>query len=170
MNDYATFLANKSQYGCGAGFDPVWMPDCLFGFQNHLTEWSLRRGRAAMFADCGLGKTLMQLVWAENVVRKTNRPVLILTPLAVAQQMVREGEKFGIEVHRTAGEVHPGINVTNYEKLHHFDPNDWAGCVCDESSAIKAMNGRNLNGRTVRVNQAEERKPRESNGAQRRRF
>jgi len=56
--------------------------------------------------------------------------------------MVREGEKFGIEVHRTAGEVHPGINVTNYEKLHHFDPKDWAGCVCDESSAIKAMNGK----------------------------
>jgi len=107
-------------------------------------DWACRKGRAAIFADCGLGKTPMQLVWAENVVRKTNGRVLILTPLAVAFQTVREGEKFGIEcTHRREG-VRDGdkIVVTNYERLHHFDPNDFAGVVCDESSILKNLDGK----------------------------
>jgi len=140
--DYATFLERKAQDGTFEGFAPLWMPSFLFDFQQSIVEWSIRKGKNAIFADCGMGKTPMELVWAENVVRKTNKPVLILTPLAVAQQTIRESEKFGIEAHRTAGQVHPGINVTNYEKLHHFLPEDFAGCVCDESSAIKSFNGK----------------------------
>jgi hypothetical protein len=84
----------------------------------------------------------MQLVWAENVYRHTNRPVLIMTPLAVGAQTVREGGKFGIEVHRSAtGFVHKGINIVNYERLHYYNPNDFAGAVCDESSILKSFDG-----------------------------
>jgi len=136
--DYAAFLARKAQMRADCGFEPLWMPDFLFGFQQVLTEWALRKGRGAIFADCGLGKTPMSLVWAENVVRKTNRPVLILTPLAVARQFVREGEKFGIEVKLARdGRVRKGINVVNYQMLHHFEPRDFAGLVCDESGVLK---------------------------------
>jgi hypothetical protein len=140
---YAEFIARKTQRGADHGFAPVWMPDFLYPFQQALTEWSILKGRGAMFADCGLGKTPMQLVWAENVVRHTNRSVLILTPLAVAQQTVREAEKFGIEARRSAGKIETGahIVVTNYEKLAHFSPDDFSAVVCDESSAIKAFNG-----------------------------
>lgn len=143
MSEYAAFLDRKSQAGEAHGFAPLWLPDFLFPFQRSLTEWSIRRGRGAMFADCGLGKTPMQLVWAENVVRHTNRPVLILTPLAVAQQTIREAEKFGIEAVRSSGPVKPGarIVVTNYEKLHHFDPSQFVGVVCDESSILKHFSG-----------------------------
>lgn len=140
--EYAEFLHHKTQTGTGDGFAPTFLPDFLIDFQAALVDWSVRKGRAAPFADCGLGKTPMQLVWAENVVRHTNRPVLILAPLAVSAQTVREGEKFGIEVHRsTDGRIRPGINVTNYERLHHFDPNDVAGVVCDESSILKSFDG-----------------------------
>ncbi len=139
---YTEFLDRKSQSGTFDGFDPVWMPDFLFDFQVSMVEWALRKGRAALFEDCGMGKTPQQLVWAENVVRKTNRPVLILTPLAVSQQTVGEAEKFGIQATRShKGEIHPGINVTNYERLHFFNPSDFAGCVCDESSILKSFDG-----------------------------
>jgi hypothetical protein len=84
----------------------------------------------------------MQLVWAENVVRQTNRPVLLLTPLAVGAQTAREAEKFGIAVHRASdGAARPGITIANYERLHHFSPSDFAGVVCDESSILKAFDG-----------------------------
>lgn len=142
MEAYQKFLQAKAQADAGFGFAPNWTPAFLFPFQIALVDWALRKGRAAIFADCGLGKTPMQLVWAENVVRHTNRPVLILTPLAVAAQTVREADKFGIECHRSGdGTVHPGIVVTNYERVHHFDPSDFAGVVCDESSAIKTFGG-----------------------------
>lgn len=118
------------------------MPEFLFDFQEALVDYSIRAGRSAIFADCGLGKTPIQLVWAENIIRKTNKPVLILTPLAVAAQTIREAKKFGINASRTSGVVHPGINVTNYEKLHHFDSADFSGVVCDESACIKAFNGK----------------------------
>lgn len=142
---YDRFLAGKAQVGGDHGFEPVWLPDSLFDFQRSLVAWAVRRGRAAIFADCGLGKTLMQLVWAENVVRHTNRPVLVLTPLAVGGQTVREAEKFGVAAVRSAaGELRPGarVVVTNYERLHHFDPADFAGVVCDESSILKDFNGK----------------------------
>jgi hypothetical protein len=142
MKTYQEFIKNKSQCGYNAGFDPVWMPNFLYDFQKVLVEWSIRKGRSAIFADCGLGKTPMQLVWAENIVRKTGRPVLIIAPLAVAPQTVREGVKFGIEVIQSRdGHIGPGITATNYEQLHRFDPKPFAGVVCDESSAIKQFQG-----------------------------
>lgn len=144
ISSYARFLEGKRQYGALEGFKPLWIPDFLFGFQSHLTDWNLRHGRSATFADCGLGKTPMQLVWAENVVRHTGKPVLVLTPFAVAGQTVREAEKFGIDARKSAGETKRGdaILVANYEKLHLFSPHDFGGVVCDESSAIKAFNGK----------------------------
>jgi hypothetical protein len=140
---YEEFLLRKSQLGTNDGFDPVWMPDFLFDFQKALVEWSLVKGRSGIFADCGLGKTPLSLVWAENIVRKENKPVLILTPLAVAQQFIREGDKFGIECKRSKDGSIPGkIIVANYERLHYFNPNDFNGVVCDESSSIKAFDGK----------------------------
>ena len=99
---YKDFLDQKTHEGATHGFDPVFMPDQLFDFQQSLVDWAVRKGRAAIFADCGLGKTAMQLTWAENVARHTGKPVLILTPLAVAAQTIREGEKFGIECRRSS--------------------------------------------------------------------
>ena len=142
--DYPEFLKLKSQSDFNHGFKPLWIPDWLFDFQKELVTWSLLKGRAAIFADCGLGKTPMQLVWAQNVTEKTNKPVLIITPLAVAPQTVREGEKFGIEVYQSYDGVFPKnkkIIVTNYERLHYFNWQDFGGCVCDESSAIKHFSG-----------------------------
>lgn len=141
---YASFLDAKRQDGTMHGFDPEWMPDFLFDFQRALVEWALRKGKAAIFADCGLGKTPMQLVWAENVVRHTGRPVLIATPLAVNHQTVLEAEKFGIQAARSQdGTVPDGarIVVTNYERLERFRAGDFAGMVCDESSILKNFDG-----------------------------
>jgi hypothetical protein len=143
--DYASFIESKSQVGTAAGFAPVWLPDFLFDFQRALVEWAIRKGRAALFEDCGLGKTPQQLVWAENVVRHTNRPVLILTPLAVGRQTVREAEKFGVQAAQCRDGTTPAaakIVVANYERLHHFDPAAFAGVVCDESSVLKNFDGK----------------------------
>lgn len=144
MEDYRRFIERKLQYGKDSGFNPVWMPDFLFDFQKHLVEWACLKGRGAILADCGLGKTPMFLTWAENVVRKEAGRVLVLTPLAVSHQTVEEGEKFGVEVHRSRdGKIGgAGIYVTNYERLHYFNPDDFTGVVCDESSAIKNFNGK----------------------------
>ena len=141
---YAEFLDAKAQSGAMDGFAPEWMPDFLFDFQKQLVEWSLLKGKAAIFADCGLGKTPMQLVWAENVARHTGRPVLIATPLAVNHQTVREAEKFGMEAVRVTDGVVPAgarIVVTNYERLDRFQASDFAGMVCDESSILKNFDG-----------------------------
>ena len=141
-NDYAKFLKTKQDHGSESGFAPLWMPGFLFDFQEALVDWAVRLGRAAIFADCGMGKTPMQLVWAENIIRKTNKPVLILTPLAVSGQTLEEAEKFGIEAHRAQPEANPTtIQVTNYEKLHYFDATNYAGVVCDESSILKNFRG-----------------------------
>lgn len=141
--NYQDFLNQKTQVGCDEGFEPLWMPNMLFPFQRALVEWAQRKGRGAVFADCGLGKTFVQLTWAENVVRKTGGRVLILTPLAVAFQTVNEGAKIGVEVsHRREG-IKPGdgIVVTNYERLHHFNAEDFQAVVCDESSILKNFDG-----------------------------
>lgn len=140
--EYAAFLAKRSQQGAFDGFSPVWMPDYLKDFQAHLVEWAIRMGRSALIEDCGLGKTPQQLVWLENVVRHTNRPVLDIAPLSVTRQTAREATKFGIDVHVSMdGSIRHGINITNYEKLHLFDPNDFAGAACDESSILKSFDG-----------------------------
>lgn len=143
ITDYTQFIDRKRQLGGEYGFDPTFMPEFLFPFQRALIAWAVRKGRAAIFADCGLGKTPMQLVWAENVVRRTNRNVLILTPLAVAQQLVAEGQKFGIEVGLSRnGKPAGDITALNYERLHNADESDYAGVVCDESSIIKHWSGK----------------------------
>jgi len=143
MSDYNQFLERKTQFGGDSGFYPVWMPDFLFDFQQALVERSLLKGRSAIFADCGLGKSPIQLAWAENVARKTNKRVLIATPLAVSDQTIREGQKFGIETARSKSGILPAakIVVTNYESLHRFDPNDFTAMVCDESSILKSFDG-----------------------------
>lgn len=139
---YDAFLAAKSQHGGQYGFAPLVMPDVLFDFQQTLLDWSVRKGRAAIFADCGLGKTPIALAWASNVVRHTGKRVLILTPLAVGPQFVEEGEKFQMPcVQSREGKLIGDICVTNYEQLHHFSPHDFAGVVADESSAIKHFEG-----------------------------
>jgi hypothetical protein len=140
---YQEFLDNKSQSNLDHGFEPIWMPDFLFGFQRKLVDWAIRKGRAAIFADCGLGKTPMQLVWAENVCRKTSGKVLIITPLAVSAQTIREADKFNIEAMQSReGKIRENITVTNYEQLHKFDSTAFTGVVCDESSAIKQFGGK----------------------------
>jgi len=142
LPDYREFVERKSQLISGDGFKPLWMPDFLYPFQQYLTDWAIQRGRDAIFAECGMGKTPMQLVWAENVLRKTNKPVLILAPIAVGHQTAREGEKFGIECQRSKdGTVYP-ITITNYERLHYFNRDDFGGVVADESSAIKHFTGK----------------------------
>lgn len=139
---YQDFLAGKSQSGLYSGFDPLFMPDYLFDFEKHLVDWAVRKGRGAIFADCGLGKTIQELVWAQNIVQKENRPVLIITPLAVSHQTLREGEKFGIECSRSNdGKVTGDIVITNYERLHYFNADDFVGVVCDESSILKNFDG-----------------------------
>lgn len=140
--DYTQFLREKSQAGADSGFAPLWMPDFLFDYQHALTDWSIRKGRAAKLADCGLGKTPMGLVWASNVARKTGRPVLYLTPLAVAPQTVGEAEKFGIEARQSRDGSSAGhVVVANYERLHLFNASDFGGVVCDESSILKNFGG-----------------------------
>jgi hypothetical protein len=139
---YANFLHNKSQLGGNHGFNPSFMPDYLFDFQKHLVDYSVNKGRSAMFADCGMGKTPMQLVYAQNVVEHTNKNVLIIAPLCVSGQTVHESEKFGIECKRSRdGSIHGKITITNYEQLHRFNPTDFVGVVCDESSILKSFRG-----------------------------
>lgn len=142
IDSYSDFLDAKAQGGSNHGFDPVWMPSFLFDFQAAMVDWAVRKGRAAIFADCGLGKTPMGLTWASNVARKTGKPVLYLTPLAVASQTIREADKFDIDTTLSRDGSSSGhVIVTNYEKLHHFRPADFSGVVCDESSILKSFNG-----------------------------
>lgn len=142
MSDYHSFVASKSQLDHTGGFRPDFLPDYLFDFQAHLLEWACGMSRAALFEDCGLGKTIQECVFAENVIRKTNGNVLIAAPLAVSRQIVREAEKFGIESKFSRGEkVHRGITVTNYENLHKFNASDFVGFIGDESSILKSFDG-----------------------------
>jgi len=146
---YETFLEAKSQLDGMHGFTAPDLPGFLFDFQRDLVAWALQKGRAAIFADCGLGKTPMQLVWANEVAKETGKPVLILTPLAVTYQTVLEAEKFGIAAHRSNGEIRGPIQVCNYDRLHHFKPDDFAGVVCDESSILKSFDGATRNAITA---------------------
>lgn len=141
MSDaYAQFLARKTQDSTDYGFDPLWVPEWLFPFQQDMVSWATRKGHAALLEDCGLGKTPQQLVWAENVYRKTGRPVLLVAPLAVTFQTLGEAEKFGIDAAVSrVGTITAPITITNYDRLHLFDPVDVAGMVADESSAIKSF-------------------------------
>jgi len=146
--NYTDFLQSKRIETAPSGFTAESVNPMLFEFQRDIVTWALRRGRAAVFADCGLGKTPIQLAWAEQVVRRLNNPVLILAPLAVSKQTVREGEKFGIEVRLATAQADittPALYVTNYEKLHHFDLSVFGGVVLDESSILKSYTGATRN-------------------------
>lgn len=141
LNGYHEFLKRKSQSDNRSGFAPTFIPKQAKDFQGAMIEWACSMGRAALFEDCGMGKTLQELAWGQNVVEHTNKSVLNLAPLAVSSQTIREGEKFGIEV-RKVGNPFRGIVTTNYEQLHKLDPNDFAGVICDESSILKNFDGK----------------------------
>ncbi len=143
MSDYQKFLQSKESIWEGVQMvsrDLIDIPNQAFDYQRASVEWAAIKGRSALFADCGLGKTLMQLAWANNVPGTT----LILTPLAVASQTAQEAETFGIDarVVSDASEIGDGINITNYDKIHKFDGIEFAGVVLDESSILKAMTGK----------------------------
>ncbi len=145
MTNYQQFIDSKLALSDLVGFDPSDFPD-LFDFQSSIVDWACRRGRAAIFADTGLGKTAMQLAWADQVVKHTGNPVLILAPLCVAQQTVREAERMqidGVRYARTkALVIGSRIVVTNYEMMDHFDPSYFSGIVLDESSILKSLDGK----------------------------
>jgi hypothetical protein len=145
---YTEFLERKRIVAESRGIQPAEPRAKLFPFQSDIVKWALRRGRAALFEDCGLGKTPQQLEWADQVVSATDRPVLLVAPLAVSSQTVREGEKFGVRVNIAASQreidvMNPAIWITNYEKLHHFNaPEAFGGIVLDESSILKGFDGK----------------------------
>ncbi len=142
--NYREFLESKTLNDIPSGFQPGAVNDMLFDFQADIVRWAIKRGRAAIFADCGLGKTPMQLDWARAVLEETNKSILIVAPLAVSRQTKREGIKFGIGVNVCRGQEHvrKGINITNYEMLHKFDPDKFSGVVLDESSILKSFSGK----------------------------
>ena len=142
MFNYDQFLDQKTHASENHGFEPLFIPKQAKDFQAAILRWSVLKGRSATFADCGLGKTFMQLAWAQNIVQKTNRPVLLLTPLSVASQTVKEGERFGIECKRSKdGTIPAKIVITNYQQLHKFNWQDFDGVACDESSILKNFDG-----------------------------
>lgn len=144
MTDYQEFIEAKRKIIEPSGFEPSALNDKLFDFQRDIVKWACRKGKAAIFADCGLGKTPMQLEWAHQVCEHTGGDVLILAPLAVSKQTYYEGCKFGIEVNvcRAQKGVKPGINITNYEMLSKFNPRHFTGIVLDESSILKSYTGK----------------------------
>ena len=137
---YAKFLASKriSVASHGPTVEPGAIHPMLFPFQRDLVRWAVRKGRAALFADTGLGKTLMQVEWARLIGERT----LIIAPLSVARQTVREAAKVGVTVTYTRGDRLDGISITNYEMVEHFDPADYGAVVLDESSILKALDGK----------------------------
>ena len=137
--DYSDFVQSKLGTESSSGIARFAREYELFPHQRDLAAWALRRGRAAIFADTGLGKSRMQLAWADTVCHETKGDVLILAPLAVAEQTVAEGEEIGVSVKRVLdqSEVEPGINITNYDRMHRFDASRFSGVVLDESSVIK---------------------------------
>lgn len=143
---YDNFLFNKRIRiePSGISVDPMSLNSHLFDYQRAIVHRALLQGKFCIWADCGLGKTLQQLSWADEVSKHTGQPVLVLAPLAVSSQTVREGHKFGIHVTQcaTAQDVALGVNITNYEKLEHFDPSVFSGVVLDESSILKSYTGK----------------------------
>lgn len=142
--EYQEFLKSKKHTLGKSGFDPDWMPAEGFDFQKHIITQAVQKGRMGVFLDTGLGKTLVQLSIAHNVVRKTNGRVLILTPLAVAFQFLQDATRFGIDdvEHSKDGKFTGKIIVCNYERLHYLDPNDFDCVMLDESSILKNFQGK----------------------------
>lgn len=146
VSEYRRFIEKKLRYNTSAGFDipEQYLNPLLFDFQKYVVRKALANGVYAIFADCGLGKTMMQLEWAHQVIRNTAMPVIILCPLAVAGQTIDEGKKLGYEVHRykrVFPVVDAGIYIANYEQLDNVDCHEFSGVVLDESSILKNFNG-----------------------------
>lgn len=146
IEDYNRFIENKRQIIASCGFSVTQdsLNPTLFDFQKDIVRWALKRGRAAIFAGTGLGKSRMQVEWSQKIHELSGGDVLILAPLAVAPQTVQEGAALGYNVHlcRSQDDVKPGVNITNYEMLHHFEPVLFAGVVLDESSILKSFTGK----------------------------
>ena len=144
MNEYQQFLESKRHTIGNFGFNANYIPDIAFDFQKYVIEKAILKGRSAIFLDTGLGKTLVQLSLAKNIVNHTNKKVLILTPLAVAFQFILEAEKLGIDdiEYSKDGKHTKKIVVCNYERLHYFNENDFEGVILDESSILKNFDGK----------------------------
>lgn len=147
IQDYRSYIASRAGKPIAQGFAPREINKHMKPHQIKAVDFALRQGRAALFLDTGLGKSLCELEWARQVVEKTGKPALILTPLAVAAQMVREGQKFDIEAVqvREQSQVVLGVNVANYERLPKLDASAFSGVVLDESSILKSFAGRTRN-------------------------
>lgn len=141
--DYNDFIKSKQHSGIDYGIECKYLPDGLFEFQKYVIEYAVKKGRCAVFLDTGLGKTIIELTTAVNYIRHTNKPVLIITPLAVAFQFIKEAEKFKIDdiMYSKDGKYHTKIVVCNYERLEHFDHNDFDCVILDESSILKNFDG-----------------------------
>jgi len=141
--DYKEFIQNKKHNSINYGIEPKFMADKMFDFQKHIAEYAIKKGRCAIFLDTGLGKTIIELVIALNYVRHSNKPVLIITPLAVANQFLVEAEKFGIEdvEHTKDGNFTKKIILINYERLHYLTPDLFDCVILDESSILKNFDG-----------------------------
>jgi superfamily II DNA or RNA helicase len=144
MNDYLKFLENKRHSIGEFGFNANYIPEIAFDFQKFIIEKAVKKGRMAIFADTGLGKTLIQLSIAKNIINNTNKNVLILTPLAVAFQFIIEAQKLGIDdiEYSKDGKYTKKIVICNYERLHYFDSNDFVAVILDESSILKNFDGK----------------------------
>jgi hypothetical protein len=143
MNEYQEFLQTKRHSTIDYGIDPKWYPDDMFDFQKYITQLTIKKGRHANFLDTGTGKTIIELTTAYNYVKETNKPVLIITPLAVADQHLREAEKFGIDdvQHTKDGKYSKKIILINYERLHYLNSIDFDCVILDESSILKNFDG-----------------------------
>lgn len=144
MNNYLEFLEKKKHSIGNFGFDPIFYPDVAFDFQKFVIEKSVKKGRIATFLDTGLGKTLIELSIAHNIVLKTNKKALILTPLAVGFQFLKEADFIGVpNVYQTLkGEIKGDIIICNYERLHFLNPSDFECVILDESSILKNFDGK----------------------------
>lgn len=143
QNDYLQFLESKKHTQVDFGIKPNFIPDAMFDYQKHVAEYAIKKGRCAVFLDTGLGKTIIELVIAKNYIQETNKPVLIITPLAVAFQFIKEAEKFGIDdiSYSKDGNYKTKIVVCNYERLEHFNSIDFDCVILDESSILKNFDG-----------------------------
>lgn len=143
MTDYESFLESKKHTQVDFGIKADFMPDQMFDFQKYVAEYSIKKGRCADFLDTGTGKTIIEIVTAVNYVRHTNKPALIITPLAVAFQFMKEAEKFGIDdiSYSKDGSYKTKIVICNYERLHHFEASDFDCVILDESSILKNFDG-----------------------------
>lgn len=142
--EYEAFLERKAICDPSTGLPgDIELPGAMFAFQKDITSWAIKRGRAALFAGTGLGKSFMELAWADAIHRETGKNILHLAPLAVSAQMVREADKFGISARQVKSQADcvSGINITNYQKLDHFDLSKFGGVILDESSILKSTDG-----------------------------